>query len=475
MHIFISYSSKEEKQAFQVCELLEKSGKKCYIAPRDIQPGKEYGEEIVKGIDGSKAVVLLLSENANHSPHVLREVERAVSKSIPILICKLEEVELTKSMEYFLMMHQWVNVRTQDDYSKLIGWVENLTGETADSKAVNNEKADRKKPEEETQESVCATGERAVTASARKDTKKSFYGKKWLLVALLILFLLVAGVAGIGVARLKAKPVAQLKVGDTITLGTYNEEPVSWRVLKLNEDHTAVLVAKDILAMKAYDAAEGGKYNRYENEEYWSRDTAADTDLQLQIKVRGNSDWRVSNIRTWLNSQAEVVQYEDQEPRSTAMAEEKNGYHNEPGFLHAFTEKELEAIVETEKMTKTNGLYDAEVVTTMDRVYLLSLEELKWFEEAGISLLAVPTDAAVEQDQSHWYIIDRDTYNIKEYCWWLREPVADTGSKCYVVWNGYYEENVRQENVGLEGYGIRPAITVDLRAEALLEASRATD
>ncbi len=465
MHIFISYSSKEEKQAFQVCELLEKNGKKCYIAPRDIQPGKEYGEEIVNGIDNASAMVLLLTANSNNSPHVLREVERAVSKAVPILICKLEEVELTKSMEYFLMTHQWVNVRTQEDYSKLIGWVENLTGEKADGKEADKEKTEQK----------AVTGEGFASAPEKSDTKRNSVGKKGLITALFIGFLLVAGVAGIGVARLKAKPVVQLKVGDTITLGTYNEEPVSWRVLKLNEDHTAVLVAKDILTMKAYDAAEGGKYNWYENKEYWSRETAADTDMELQIKVRGNSDWRVSNIRTWLNSQAEVVQYADQEPRSSAMAEGKNGYHNEPGFLHAFTEEELEAIVETEKMTKTNGLYNAEVVTTVDRVYLLSLEELKWFEDAGISMLAVPTEAAVAQDQSNWYVIDRDTYGIREYCWWLREPVADMASKCYVVWNGYYEENVRQENVGLEGYGIRPAITVDLQAEVLLEKEAASN
>ena len=47
--------------------------------------------------------------------------------------------------------------------------------------------------------------------------------------------------------------------------------------------------------------------------------------------------------------------------------------------------------------------------------------------------------------------------------WWLREPVAEASSLCYLVDNGYTENVIRQENAGLEGFGVRPALTVDLR------------
>ena len=53
MQIFISHSSRDASIAVQICERLEKSGLNCFIAPRDIRPGKEYAEEIVKGIDNS--------------------------------------------------------------------------------------------------------------------------------------------------------------------------------------------------------------------------------------------------------------------------------------------------------------------------------------------------------------------------------------------------------------------------------------
>ena len=80
-----------------------------------------------------------------------------------------------------------------------------------------------------------------------------------------------------------------------------------------------------------------------------------------------------------------------------------------------------------------------------------------------MSILAVPAQAAVEQDQSAWYQMDLEAFGIKECCWWLREPVKDMASKCYLVGNGYLDDNLRQENAGLEGYGVRPALTVDLQ------------
>jgi len=40
--IFISYSSKDKAIAAALCAHLEKAQLKCWIAPRDIAPGKDY-------------------------------------------------------------------------------------------------------------------------------------------------------------------------------------------------------------------------------------------------------------------------------------------------------------------------------------------------------------------------------------------------------------------------------------------------
>ena len=108
MYIFISHSSTDAKTAQDLCAYIEENGNDCFLAPRDIRPGCEYAAEIIEGVDRSDAVLLVLSNASNQSPHVLREVERAVTRSIPILVYKIEDVELTKSMEYFLMTHLWM-------------------------------------------------------------------------------------------------------------------------------------------------------------------------------------------------------------------------------------------------------------------------------------------------------------------------------------------------------------------------------
>ena len=46
---------------------------------------------------------------------------------------------------------------------------------------------------------------------------------------------------------------------------------------------------------------------------------------------------------------------------------------------------------------------ETDLVETRDKVFLLSMDELKWFEEANVSLLAEPTEQAVEQDETYWY------------------------------------------------------------------------
>ncbi len=451
MQIFISHSSRDASIAVQICERLEKSGLNCFIAPRDIRPGKEYAEEIVKGIDNSAGMVLLMSQNANGSPHVLREVEHAVSSGTPILVYKIQEVALSKSMEYFLMTHQWVSAKPREDYADIVAFARDLAKE-------EKEEADAK------QGAGVLTGARAGAGKGSGGAVRRKAGIIGAAAALLAIGLMVCFAMGkYGGMGLKPKPVS-LQVGETVLFGSYLDQDIAWRVLRISEDETqAVLVASHILTMKAYDAAESGRYNYDGDQNYWTAASRANTDPVLQAWVRGNSDWSASNLRTWLNADTEVVVYSGQPPAATAMAEKKNGYQTEAGFLYGFTREEKDAIVETELVTKGNALSETGSVTTIDRVWLLSLEELTWFDQAGISKFASPTEEAVRQDQSLWYSLDYDTYGVEYFCWWLREPVPDTASLCYLVNNGYGEKVIRQENVGLEGFGVRPALTVDLR------------
>jgi hypothetical protein len=109
---FISYSSKDKTIADAVCARLEARGIRCWIAPRDVQPGAPYGEEIIDGIHNSRVMVLVLSANANASPHIPKEVERAVSRGLPIIPLRVEDVTPAKSLDYFISSVHWLDAIT---------------------------------------------------------------------------------------------------------------------------------------------------------------------------------------------------------------------------------------------------------------------------------------------------------------------------------------------------------------------------
>jgi hypothetical protein len=110
--IFISHSSKDKQVADEACATLEHSGVRCWIAPRDIKPGDEYGAAIVHAIDRCRAMVLIFSSNANASRQIPREVERAVSRGVPILPVRIEDVIPKDSLAYFVDSVHWLDAIT---------------------------------------------------------------------------------------------------------------------------------------------------------------------------------------------------------------------------------------------------------------------------------------------------------------------------------------------------------------------------
>jgi hypothetical protein len=113
MHeVLISYSKKDKLWADAACAALEAHGIRCWIAPRDIMPGTEWGASIIAGIDGCKVMVVIFSASANESPQVRREVERAISKELTVVPCRVEDVRPVGAMEYALGNTHWLDVFT---------------------------------------------------------------------------------------------------------------------------------------------------------------------------------------------------------------------------------------------------------------------------------------------------------------------------------------------------------------------------
>jgi hypothetical protein len=77
---FISYANQDKAAADAACAVLESVGIRCWIAPRDIRPGREFADAIIEAIDHCRVMVLIFSASANESAQIHREIERAVSK-----------------------------------------------------------------------------------------------------------------------------------------------------------------------------------------------------------------------------------------------------------------------------------------------------------------------------------------------------------------------------------------------------------
>ena len=107
--IFVSYASPDRDVAFRIVSFLEEQGITCWVAPRDVPPGVEYGQAIIDGISESRALVLILSDQSNDSQFVKKEVERAVSKTKPVLPVRIREVTPSGSLEFFISSAQWVD------------------------------------------------------------------------------------------------------------------------------------------------------------------------------------------------------------------------------------------------------------------------------------------------------------------------------------------------------------------------------
>lgn len=111
--IFISHSSKDRLIADSVCSILEKEDLKCWIAPRDIPPGQEWPVAIVNAVVTSKLMVLIFSDNANHSQDVAKETLLAIKSDIPVFPVKIEDSEPKGAMIYYLADKEWHDVSNQ--------------------------------------------------------------------------------------------------------------------------------------------------------------------------------------------------------------------------------------------------------------------------------------------------------------------------------------------------------------------------
>ena len=110
--VFISHSSNNRTVANAACAALEGIGIRCWIAPRDVLPGRSYSGEITRAIQQSRAFVLIFSEHSNNSEQVLREVQLAANSRLHIVQFRIDAVVPSDDLEYYLSGPHWLDAVT---------------------------------------------------------------------------------------------------------------------------------------------------------------------------------------------------------------------------------------------------------------------------------------------------------------------------------------------------------------------------
>ncbi len=129
--VFISYAEEDKSVADAVCQALEDSGVRCWYAPRNVPYAVDYEEAIVDAISESRLMLLILSAHSNKSSHVKREVQNACREEtyIPVLPFQIADLQLNKSLRYYIGSVQWLKALTpplEKHLKELVEYVQQL-------------------------------------------------------------------------------------------------------------------------------------------------------------------------------------------------------------------------------------------------------------------------------------------------------------------------------------------------------------
>jgi TIR domain len=117
--IFISYSSKDQNIAETIYRALEGRGHDCWIACRDVAPGDNYQEAIVRALRAAKVMLLVFTSNANNSDEIKKELVLAGRHRITVVPVRVEDVIPNDAFTYELATRQWIDLFT--DWERQIG------------------------------------------------------------------------------------------------------------------------------------------------------------------------------------------------------------------------------------------------------------------------------------------------------------------------------------------------------------------
>lgn len=112
--LFVSHHSSKLQTAEHVEKALSARGVKCWIAPRDVEPGEPFDRSVHKAIGDTDAMLLLFCSKSEKSRHVKRELILADQLDKAIIPLRLERID-PGELSYHLADSQWIDWLEQRD------------------------------------------------------------------------------------------------------------------------------------------------------------------------------------------------------------------------------------------------------------------------------------------------------------------------------------------------------------------------
>ena len=109
LFLFVSHVSEDRAVALEIVSELEHRGVPCWIAPRNVEPGKPFDDEISDALDHCRAMLLIFSEHCNESEYIRREVTVAGESHKVIIPFRIEDAHPRRGLRVRLSDLHWID------------------------------------------------------------------------------------------------------------------------------------------------------------------------------------------------------------------------------------------------------------------------------------------------------------------------------------------------------------------------------
>ena len=250
-----------------------------------------------------------------------------------------------------------------------------------------------------------------------------------------------------------------IKIGDYIKLGTYENEPILWRCVDIDDNGPLMLMDK-VLGSMPYDAKT-------------SENSATRSHSRNSFRSSyGSNHWRDSNMRSWLNSDADAgkVDWLCGNPPKSDYVGYGSEYDKKAGFLNGFSKAEIAAIkTVTQRSIVSHPEYSAGYIAGpgSDLPYNTDIASVAYgFEKAYyeniIDKVFLPDVKQLNTIYNNSnilgnYYLAKNKDGIR-WSYWLRTPITDCNHDMrYVETDG----NIYRVAPYFGHIGVRPAFYLD--------------